>query len=397
MIGVSRLLKSWATPPVSWPIASSFCAWRSASSACRRSVMSTASGTIAMISPSALRTGRMPKSNERQPIGRLTSSSRADGRAARRPPRTAARTSSGMPGVSANQGVSQNFLPTTSSQAGAGSRPARSGWRRAGCRRAPSAPDIGNWSRRSPAAAPRPRSSAAVRSATWRSSDSASSCSATSRARASYCRRRPRSADWARLTSVVGMERPLEEGDVAEHLEIAAGGRVALEPAAAPGQQDERESPTIPAAPRSSALSALQVGARQRFLGDQARSRRRRSSSATSAVQRRRRRSQRMPGLGQHRRRRSRRRGRAARGSAPARRDAGINAARLPAGRRRSPTSVGTPRSTPWNSVSGSPSVMPSTPIRYSRIVSSCAPVRFLIDRDRAPHPARAPRNSAAG
>ena len=29
---VSRLLKSCATPPVSWPIASIFCAWRSASS-----------------------------------------------------------------------------------------------------------------------------------------------------------------------------------------------------------------------------------------------------------------------------------------------------------------------------------------------------------------------------
>jgi hypothetical protein len=33
MIGVSRLLKSWAMPPVSWPTASIFCAWRSASSA----------------------------------------------------------------------------------------------------------------------------------------------------------------------------------------------------------------------------------------------------------------------------------------------------------------------------------------------------------------------------
>ena len=35
------------------------------------------------------------------------------------------------------------------------------------------------------------------------------------------------------------------------------------------------------------------------------------------------------------------------------------------------PTSVGTPRNTPWNSVSGSPSVTPREPIRYSRIVSS--------------------------
>ncbi len=33
LITVSRLLKSWATPPVSCPTASNFCAWRSASSA----------------------------------------------------------------------------------------------------------------------------------------------------------------------------------------------------------------------------------------------------------------------------------------------------------------------------------------------------------------------------
>ena len=37
---VSRLLKSCAMPPVSWPIASIFCAWRSRSSLARRSVMS---------------------------------------------------------------------------------------------------------------------------------------------------------------------------------------------------------------------------------------------------------------------------------------------------------------------------------------------------------------------
>ena len=34
MIGVSRLLKSWATPPVSWPSVSSFCASCSLASAC---------------------------------------------------------------------------------------------------------------------------------------------------------------------------------------------------------------------------------------------------------------------------------------------------------------------------------------------------------------------------
>ena len=30
---ISKLLKSWAMPPVSWPIASSFCAWNSCSRA----------------------------------------------------------------------------------------------------------------------------------------------------------------------------------------------------------------------------------------------------------------------------------------------------------------------------------------------------------------------------
>ena len=37
MITIRRLLKSCATPPVSWPIASIFCAWRSASSMRARS------------------------------------------------------------------------------------------------------------------------------------------------------------------------------------------------------------------------------------------------------------------------------------------------------------------------------------------------------------------------
>ena len=42
MITASRLLKSCATPPVSWPIASIFCAWRSCASSCSRSVRSRA-------------------------------------------------------------------------------------------------------------------------------------------------------------------------------------------------------------------------------------------------------------------------------------------------------------------------------------------------------------------
>ena len=37
---VRRLLKSWATPPVSWPMASIFCAWRSSCSILTRAVRS---------------------------------------------------------------------------------------------------------------------------------------------------------------------------------------------------------------------------------------------------------------------------------------------------------------------------------------------------------------------
>ena len=40
LITVSRLLKSWATPPASWPIASIFCDCRSCASRCVRSVTS---------------------------------------------------------------------------------------------------------------------------------------------------------------------------------------------------------------------------------------------------------------------------------------------------------------------------------------------------------------------
>ncbi len=43
MMIVSRLLKSWAMPPVSWPTTSSFCDWRSVSSVSRRSFASASS------------------------------------------------------------------------------------------------------------------------------------------------------------------------------------------------------------------------------------------------------------------------------------------------------------------------------------------------------------------
>ena len=38
-IAISRLLKSWATPPVSWPMASIFCDWNSASRACSSALL----------------------------------------------------------------------------------------------------------------------------------------------------------------------------------------------------------------------------------------------------------------------------------------------------------------------------------------------------------------------
>ena len=52
MMMVSRLLKSCATPPVSWPIASIFCAWRSASSTRSRSSIWAMSARFAAASSS---------------------------------------------------------------------------------------------------------------------------------------------------------------------------------------------------------------------------------------------------------------------------------------------------------------------------------------------------------
>ena len=61
---VSRLLKSWAIPPVSWPIASIFWDWRSCSSRARRSVMSSAIVSKHSIRPLPRRTAR-PESRTR--------------------------------------------------------------------------------------------------------------------------------------------------------------------------------------------------------------------------------------------------------------------------------------------------------------------------------------------
>ena len=77
------------------------------------------------------------------------------------------------------------------------------------------------------------------------------------------------------------MERPLQEGDVAEQLEEAAGLGIALEPAAALGQQDERE--VGPFGLRvDPAGQGVEVGCRERFLGDDGEARRRLQSSSTS-------------------------------------------------------------------------------------------------------------------
>ena len=43
------------------------------------------------------------------------------------------------------------------------------------------------------------------------------------------------------------------------------------------------------------------------------------------------------------------------------------------------PTKLGTPRSTPWNSVRGGPTLRPAPLTWYSRMVFSCWPARFLI------------------
>ncbi len=53
----NRLLKSWAMPPVSWPNASVFWAWRSCSSACLVAVTSVPIVPTPMGLPFALRTG----------------------------------------------------------------------------------------------------------------------------------------------------------------------------------------------------------------------------------------------------------------------------------------------------------------------------------------------------
>ena len=57
MMTVSRLLKSWATPPASWPTASIFWACRNCSSSRRRSVTSDCTPTKCVSRPAGSFTG----------------------------------------------------------------------------------------------------------------------------------------------------------------------------------------------------------------------------------------------------------------------------------------------------------------------------------------------------
>ena len=54
MVAVSRLLKSWATPPASIPTASIFRDWRSCSSKRARSSILASSSSLSMFSPEAI-------------------------------------------------------------------------------------------------------------------------------------------------------------------------------------------------------------------------------------------------------------------------------------------------------------------------------------------------------
>ena len=130
--------------------------------------------------------------------------------------------------------------------------------------------------------------------ATRDSSVSLSSRRLASRARASYCRRRPRSAACARLTRVVGWNgrsRKVTLPSVSSK-RLAAG--IALEPAAALRQQDEGKVRPFRLGVDPGRQRA-QVRRAQRLLGDQRRSRRPPTSSSTRAPAAPRRRSPRMP------------------------------------------------------------------------------------------------------
>ncbi len=163
------------------------------------------------------------------------------------------------------------------------------------------------------------------------------------------------------------VEGTFQEGDVAERIEIPPRRRISLEAAALLGQQHERE-----VRPFGLGLQPfgqrMEIGRSEPFLGQQRKARTR----GETAHQRR----QRFTNLGSDTR---------------LSQDGGSDR-RIPADRRQDqralgqmryhvmlsccspgvrPIKFGTPRKMPWKLVSGSPSLMPSAPIQYSRIVSS--------------------------
>ena len=143
------------------------------------------------------------------------------------------------------------------------------------------------------------------------------------------------------------VERPFEEGDVAERLEQAPAPRVALEPAAALGQQDEREVRPFGLSSHP-ARERAQIGAAQRLLGDE------REAGAAPQLARPTREGRRDGSRAARPRAasppRPPHRGRAAPGSRARSENVRIKASAFvvqqPAAR--SPTRSGTPRSTPW-------------------------------------------------
>ena len=211
-------------------------------------------------------------------------------------------------------------------------------------------------------------------------------CSSSSRARASYCRRRPRSADCARLTKVVGWNGRSRKVTLPSTSRQPPGVGIALQPAAALGQQDERESPTIPAARRSTRDKRAQIAAGKRLLGDQReagagfelRAKRARSLAQIAAQIRA------SPSIAARDRR-----------IAPLRREdqrafgsiARCHSAPRSSSRVARSTSSGTPRSTPWKSISGSPERDPALAdaIFADRVFVRAGPL--LDHRHRPAHP----------
>jgi len=170
------------------------------------------------------------------------------------------------------------------------------------------------------------------------------------------------------------MERPLQEGDVAQHGEQATGGGIALDTAAA-GHEDEREIGPLRLRAQPGG-ERLQVCLEQALFGHQ-----RRACPRGHALHQRTQRGagkRAQPGLGEDR-------PCDLRIASPRRKDQDpFGKVRNHVGSGKScpsesvPIMVGTPRNTPWKCFSGAPNWKPPDPRRYSRMVSSCALARFF-------------------